>query len=342
MAVLSATGAGVRHHKRWLVRDLDLTVEAGETVAVVGPPGSGRTSTLLMLARRLRSSAGTVAVSGTAVLAHVAGVTDPEPVFTVLEHVEERLALLGRPRREAGAVPLHGLEPGLRGRELTPYQKQVLGLVLAGLAKPAVIALDGVDAGLDARERGELWGLLGELTAGGLAVLVTAREVDPARVSRVVHLSDPQAAEPGRVVVQSAEEYAATLNGWPFGASAAALREAAPQEAAPQEAAPQEAAPQEAAPHEAAPQEAAPQEAASDVAAPEEAASDVAAPEEAQPESAEPAATEPESTEPDDAEPKSAEPNDAEPNDAEPDDAEPEEELTEELAEKTEKERSGQ
>lgn len=203
MSVLSARGAGVRHHRRWLVRGLDLTVEPGETVAVVGPPGSGRTSTLLMLARRLRLSEGTLSLSGTAALAHVTGVNDPEPVFTVREHVEERLALLGRPRREAGAVPLRGLDPGLRGRDLTPYQKQVLGLVLAGLAGPAVIALDGVDAGLDERERAELWEMLGELAGNGVTVLVTAREVDPSRVTRVVHLSDPQTGEPGRAVVES-------------------------------------------------------------------------------------------------------------------------------------------
>ncbi|GIE84158.1 ABC transporter ATP-binding protein [Actinoplanes regularis] len=211
MPVLSATGAGVRHRRRWLLRELDLVVEPGETVAIVGPPGSGRTSTLLALARRLRLSTGRVSLSGTAALGHVAGVDAPEPVLTVLEHVRERLALLGRPRREAASVPLYGLDPKLRGRDLTPYQKQVLGLVLARLARPAVIALDGVDAGLDAREQAELWGLIEALVADGPAVLVTARAVDPARVSRVVLLNDPQSAEPGRAQVWSAEEYAASL-----------------------------------------------------------------------------------------------------------------------------------
>ncbi len=202
MSVLSATGAGVRHHRRWLLRDLDLVIEAGEAVAVAGPPGSGRTSTLLALARRLRLSVGTVSLSGTAALGHVAGVNDPEPVFTVREHVRERLALLGRSRREAATVDLHGLDPESQGRDLTPYQKQVLGLILARLAKPALIALDGVDSGLDAGEQAALWALLGELTAEGVAVLVTAREIDPARVSRTVLLSDPRSGEPGHAVVQ--------------------------------------------------------------------------------------------------------------------------------------------
>ncbi|MBO3739507.1 ATP-binding cassette domain-containing protein [Actinoplanes flavus] len=203
MAVLTASGAGVRHHRRWLVRNLDLRVDAGETVAVIGPPGSGRTSTLLALARRLRLTTGRIEIGGTAALAHVPGVEEPEPVFTVREHVEERLALLGRPRRAAATAPLYGLHPDLRGRDLSPYQRHLLGLALAMLTDPAVIALDGVDAGLDRAEQNALWSLLAEIAAGGAAVLVTAREVDPALVNHVVLLDDPRTGTPGRPLVTS-------------------------------------------------------------------------------------------------------------------------------------------
>jgi ABC-2 type transport system ATP-binding protein len=197
MSVLTVRGAGVRRRRRWLFRDLDVSVEPGEMVAVVGPPGSGRTTVLLALARRFRLSAGRVAVDGTAALGHVADVSAPEPVFTVAEHVRERLALLGRPRSEAADVPLHGLAPGRRGRELAPYERQVLGLILAGLSAPAVIALDGVDDGLDAAEQADLWRLLDEIAASGTAVLVTAREVDAARVSTVIQLgTEPKTAVP--------------------------------------------------------------------------------------------------------------------------------------------------
>jgi ABC-type multidrug transport system ATPase subunit len=189
MPVLSATGAGVRHRRRWLFRDLDVTVEPGELAAVVGPPGSGRTTVLLALAGRLRLSAGKIEISGTAALGYVPDVTAPEPVFTVAEHVRERLALLGRP---VGEVRLHGLDPGLKGWQLSPYQRQVLGVVLAELAAPQVIALDGVEDGLDAAERDALWAVLDGLTERGIAVLITAREVDEARVGTVVHLADPR------------------------------------------------------------------------------------------------------------------------------------------------------
>jgi ABC-2 type transport system ATP-binding protein len=177
MSVLVAQGAGVRLRRRWLFRDLDVTVEPGELVAVVGPPGSGRTTALLALAGRFRLSAGKVSVHGRASLGYVPDVEAPEPVFTVAEHVRERLALLGRSRGEAPSVDLRGLDAATQGRDLSPYEKQVLGLVLAGLSGPAVIALDGFEDGLDTRERASLGRMLTELAGSGTAVLLTSREL---------------------------------------------------------------------------------------------------------------------------------------------------------------------
>ena len=202
MPVLTAAGAGVRHRRRWLFQDLDVSVEPGEIVAIVGPPGSGRTTVLLALARRFKLSAGRV--TGSASLGWVPEVTAAEPVLTVLEHVRERMLLTGRSPREAERVPLLGLDPRLKGYELSPYQRQLLGLVLARLEQPRVIALDAVDEGLDARESEDLWSVLGSIAEDGIAVLVTAREIDPGRVSTVVRLGVPEpetpAPEPERPV----------------------------------------------------------------------------------------------------------------------------------------------
>ena len=201
MPVLTARGAGVRHRRRWLFRDLDVTVEPGEVVAVVGPPGSGRTTVLLTLARRFRLTAGRVTLSGPASLGHVPDVSAPEPAFTVADHVRERLALLGHARREINTIELYGLRPDARGRDLTPYQKQLLGLVLARLADPALIAVDGLDDGLNAAEQAELWSVLTELAAAGASILLTAREVDPARVATVIRVG----AEPSTSDVRAGE-----------------------------------------------------------------------------------------------------------------------------------------
>ena len=225
MSLLTATRAGIRHRRRWIFRDLDLTIEPGELVAIVGPPGSGRTTVLLALA-------------------HVPGVAQPEPSFTVAEHVRERLALLGRPARDAAQVPLHGLDPREKGWELTPYRRQVLGIVLARLENPRLVALDGIDEGLDADERADLWRLVGELTGDGIAVVVTAREVDPALGATVVALGAPahgpqaaaDAAPPGPDM--AAEEAA----GHETAVEEAAQHETAAEEAAARETAVEEAA----------------------------------------------------------------------------------------------------
>jgi ABC-2 type transport system ATP-binding protein len=202
MPVLTATGAGVRHRRRWLFQDLDVSVEPGEIVAIVGPPGSGRTTVLLALSHRFKLTAGRV--TGAAALGWVPEVTSPEPVLTVIEHVRERLLLTGRTPREAGQVPLLGLDPRMKGYELSPFQRQLLGLVLARLERPRVIALDAVDEGLDAGETRELWAQLESIAEDGVAVLVTAREVDPGRVSTVVRLGAVQAPESAPAVVDDA------------------------------------------------------------------------------------------------------------------------------------------
>ncbi|MEV6595274.1 ATP-binding cassette domain-containing protein [Actinoplanes sp. NPDC051346] len=188
MSVLLARGAGVRRNRQWLFRDLDVSASAGDVVAVVGPPGSGRTTVLLALTQRFKLSAGTVEIAGTAALGYVPGVTEPESVLTVAEHIRERALLIGQP---ASGLALHGLDPAARGFALSPYEKRVLGLVLARIGKPQVVAVDGMDDGLNAAEREALWRLIADLAAEGVTVLISAREVDEALVSTVVSLGGP-------------------------------------------------------------------------------------------------------------------------------------------------------
>ncbi|MEV4492682.1 ATP-binding cassette domain-containing protein [Micromonospora coxensis] len=218
MKIVEAQGLGLRTRRGWVFRDVDLTAEAGELHAVTGPPGSGRTSLLLALAGRFPHNAGTLRTHGPVALGQVAGVHEPDPALTVAEHIQERLLLLGPvPRRRRRLVPVAAvrarrayrrnalatalsgagftddvpLDPDVHGRDLTPVQRQVLGLVLATLSGPSLIVADDVDAGSDAPERAWLWAALTRLADQGYAVVASARAVEPGTRAHVHRLGDP-------------------------------------------------------------------------------------------------------------------------------------------------------
>lgn len=217
MKIVEASGLGLRTRRGWVYRDVDLTAEAGELHAVTGPPGSGRTSLLLALAGRFPHTDGELRRRGPAALGQVAGVHEPDPTLTVAEHIQERLLLLGPvPRRRRQLVPVAAvrarrayrrdafaaaisgagftdapLDPSRYGRDLTPVERQVLGLVLASLSGPSLIVADDVDAGSDAPERAWIWAALSRLADQGYAVIASARAVEPGSTAIVHRLGDP-------------------------------------------------------------------------------------------------------------------------------------------------------
>ncbi|MEU8260549.1 ABC transporter ATP-binding protein [Micromonospora sp. NPDC048999] len=217
MKIVEASGLGLRTRRGWVYRNVDLTAEAGELHAVTGPPGSGRTSLLLTLAGRFPHNEGELRRRGPAALGQVAGVHEPDPTLTVAEHIQERLLLLGPvPRRRLQLVPVAAvrarrayrrdafaaaiagagftdapLDPARYGRDLTPVERQLLGLVLASLSGPSLIVADDVDAGSDGPERERIWAALARLADQGYAVIASARAVEPGAPATAVHLASP-------------------------------------------------------------------------------------------------------------------------------------------------------
>ncbi len=178
MPVLTAQGLGLRTRRGWVFRDVDLTVDAGDLVALTGPAGGGRTSLLLALAGYFVTNRGTLTRAGRAALGYVPGAHEPEPGLTVAEHVQERQLLLGLPTRSAGPALD---DADTLGRDLSGYQRHRLMLTLAQIGRPDLIAVDDVDVALDTKERDAMWEALAKLAADGYAVLVACRELEPGR-----------------------------------------------------------------------------------------------------------------------------------------------------------------
>jgi ABC-2 type transport system ATP-binding protein len=210
-ARIRAAGLGLTTRRGWVFRDVELDVAPGELVAVTGAAGSGRTSLLLAVAGRFAINRGSLSVAGHALprtapavqrlaaLGLVRGAHEPEPALTVTEHVRERLALLGRgpwqPRRrrtyarELVTGSGFDLDPDALGRDLDPYRRQLLCVLLAELTAPRLIVADDVDGGTDSTERAELWRVLRKRADAGITVLASCREAGDAPVDQAVCLT---------------------------------------------------------------------------------------------------------------------------------------------------------
>lgn len=214
---VSADGFGLEGPRGWAFRGVSVDAGPGSLIAVEGPSGSGRTCLLLALTGRMRPTEGLAAVGGLelprrmaavrrrSALAHVTGVTELDPAFTVGEHLREQALLrrrfggpLPRPRlrlRPRGERRLEerlhidavlttaGLDlatlpkgPRTAVRDLERMEALRLSLALALLGRPRLLGVDDTDLKLSPAERDEIWTLLRSLTDTGTTVLAVCSE----------------------------------------------------------------------------------------------------------------------------------------------------------------------
>jgi energy-coupling factor transport system ATP-binding protein len=217
--LLDARGLVVRYGDTIAVREVDLSVPAGQIVAVMGRNGSGKSSLLWALHPGGRRQAGAVRVAGASLQETSAtdvGLVPQTPAdLLYLATVEEECA---QADREAAAVPgtcraiLDRLVPMIAGdqhpRDLSEGQR--LGLVLAVqlAGGPRVVLLDEPTRGLDYEAKARLTAVLGALAVEGHAVVVSTHDVEfaAAVAHRVVVLADGEVVADGptaEVVVSS-------------------------------------------------------------------------------------------------------------------------------------------
>jgi energy-coupling factor transporter ATP-binding protein EcfA2 len=195
---IRARGVGFRYEGRaaWALRDLDLEVEAGECLLVLGPSGSGKSTLARALAGLVpRDVAGewegelqvagldTRSASPQALAARV-GIVFQEPASQiVMERVEDEIAFglenRGWPLAEMRArVPVSLGEAGLTGTErrrcttLSGGQQQRLALASVLAPRPGVLVLDEPTANLDPAGAAAFLERLGVLVRGRATTVV--------------------------------------------------------------------------------------------------------------------------------------------------------------------------
>ncbi len=201
------------------LRGVDLAVAPGETIALVGETGAGKSTVMKLVARFYDPDIGEVSVDGRR-LRDVAlgdyrrqiGYVPQEP-FLFSGTVRDNIAY-GKPaaddaevERAARAVGAHEFVeklPGAyhhvlseRGRSLSAGQRQLVALARAQLVDPAILLLDEATSNLDLPTEAKVSAAVREVTRGRTTVLIAHRLQTARAADRIVVLHAGRVAETG-------------------------------------------------------------------------------------------------------------------------------------------------
>jgi ATP-binding cassette subfamily B protein len=206
----------------WALHDISLKVPPGQTVALVGATGAGKSTIAKLVARFYDPTRGAVLMDGhdlrsvtQASLRRQLGVV-PQEAFLFSGTIAENIAF-GRPdatfdeieaaARAVGAHEFitaleHGYdtEVGERGTQLSAGQRQLVAFARALAADPRVLILDEATSNVDLHTEGRIEEGLRRLLAGRTAIVIAHRLSTIRQAGRIVVLDD------GRIVEQGTHE----------------------------------------------------------------------------------------------------------------------------------------
>ena len=197
-----------------VLKGIDLTINKGEIVSIVGPSGAGKTTLLQIIGTLDRADEGTVIIDGTDVSKlstkklsdfrnkHIGFVFQFHqllPEFTALENIMIPAFIAGMSKKEAKERGMELLQyMGLADRashkpqELSGGEKQRVAVARALVNKPDVILADEPSGSLDTKNKEELHQLFFDLRDkfGQTFVIVTHDEELATLTDRTIHMRD--------------------------------------------------------------------------------------------------------------------------------------------------------
>jgi ATP-binding cassette, subfamily B, bacterial len=231
---------------RPVLRDVDLHIKAGETIAFVGPTGAGKSTMAKLVTRFYDPTEGRVLIDGHDLqavtiksLRRQLGVVPQEP-FLFAGSIRDNIAYARPDATEEElneAVRLVGLSDlvdrtpqGLdavvheRGQSLSSGERQLLALARAFLAHPRVLVLDEATSNLDLQTETRVEAALDVLLEGRTAILIAHRLSTAMRADRIVVVDEGGIVEIGShaELVTRGERYAEMYATWIMHSHAAA------------------------------------------------------------------------------------------------------------------------